>query len=147
VKEKKYIIEVIKKNIWYHTTTITTTNNSKLIIIFLLYIGYDVNYKLISEYKYTVKEERTKNWVETFKLEEEEKKEIKAINGMTIRAFVFSKSTRIYVYKIKRKWNKSVQSSLSSPVVSSTFLCVNICSHLCDIFNFFVGRINGAWAF
>jgi len=67
VKEKKYIIEVIKKNIWYHTTTITTTNNSKLIIIFLLYIGYDVNYKLISEYKYTVKEERTKNWVENFK--------------------------------------------------------------------------------
>jgi len=78
VKEKKYIIEVIKKNIWYHTTTITTTNNSKLIIIFLLYIGYDVNYKLISEYKYTVKEERTKkNWVETFKLKEEEKKKSK----------------------------------------------------------------------
>ncbi len=76
MKEKKYIIEIIKKNIWYHTTTITTTtNNSELIIIFLLYICYDVNYKLISEYKYTVKEQ--KNWVETFKLKEEEKKKSK----------------------------------------------------------------------
>ena len=71
---------------------------------------------------------------------------------MTIRTFVFNKSTRMLNVERGRKRESSVQSSIlssscASPVDCWVVLFVNICSHLWDISSFLVGRTTGAWAF